>query len=247
MEQWIIIIIFAFVVSLLLFAIGWYLSSVSTISTISIYRAVKYDRQGRSDMLLGFQKLFVDANNLSVLLGFFIFDISLFFIILILVLVPILGIAILITLTAGLGDIMIHLICCFALFLIHVFVFASWFIQTTKVLMANYEMDLMDALNEAYDIVKREWINYLLLSLANIVIYLGFVPFLVIVVIIGLALFLPAIFLFSESISVLSVGLFILAIFVMAILSATVISVLYAYFAVSFSKLVQFLKGEYTA
>lgn len=113
--------------------------------------------------------------------------------------------------------------------------------------MANYEMDLMDALNEAYDIVKREWINYLLSSLANIVIYLGFVPFLVIVVIIGLALFLPAIFLFSESISVLSVGLFVLAIFVMAIFSATVMSVLYAYYAVSFSKLVQFFKGEYTA
>lgn len=238
-EQWILII----VVSLLFIAIGWYLSSVSA---ISIFRAVKYDKQGRRDMLV-FKKLFVDANNLSVLLKFFLFDISIFFIVLILVLVPILGLAILITLTAGPGAIIIPFICCFALFIIPVFVFAFWVVDTTKVLMANYEMDLMDALNEAYDIVKREWINYLLLSLANIVIYLGFVPLFIIMSLVDMALLLPAIFLLSESITASSIGLLILAIFVIDILSATVMSVLYAYYAVSFSKFVHNFKGEYTA
>lgn len=178
------------VCALVLSLIAWYLSRVST---IAINRAVKHDAEGNSH-LITFKSLWSDSQN-------YIWKIILFDLIIILgaIVISLIIVLPIVLLAAVTGPFVIFLLCCVFVICAPLLIVIGVLVQTSIVLITNYNYGISDALQESWRLFKKEWANYILAVLVGILIsipYFIIAFFLAIVMAVGIIAI--AVFLFSS-------------------------------------------------
>lgn len=160
------LVVVGIVLLILLSVLFWYLSRVSS---ISIYRAVTHDDDGKSE-LIGFKKLWNESQ--SVVWRVMLYDLIWFLVIflgLMVFLIPI------ILLTIFAGPLAIILFCCGFILLIPCLIILVVLNQISMYLVMNKDYRLQDSISKAWTLMKKETGNIILYFLSSILVALPYI------------------------------------------------------------------------